>query len=479
MISWSAHLAGFGILTIFLNADLGSSDNLFRHPYKLLEFDQKLNHSDPKDNRTFKQRFLEYSFCDDHKVPITFVYVGGLQELSYESLNVADVWYLVCQKFRTKIFFLEHRYLGKSKPFQTDLKYLDTDSSISDVVNFIRYIKDEYNLDPSEKFFLLGCSYGGTIAAWTRYQHPLMVDGAIIWSSPIIPQLSVPEYSVVALETLKKTFPICYDIFSRLIKQIVLKYEENEKDPHILKPFIYTTEWAKGTVKNPKRQFVMDMWNVVNLHYESLYKNSPFIFCSQFVRNLDKYEEFEAFGRTLLSFNTTGSASRLDYSNPLNPRAKSKDASLHLYQWLQCNGLGWFIKDTRLTGDFFQGELDGVREAQATCRSTFGINEEHLREKVELLASKYRSIDANLSNVIEIIGELDSWRSLSLLRLKGWFTSDNRIFTRKNNQSVIAVLVPGGLHCSQLSDQQCNGTACVAKNNAIANIVDKIFNWTV
>ena len=104
---------------------------------------------------------------------------------------------------------LEHRYFGESLPFgndsytQDNFKYLTLENVMQDAVNFVGFVKNNVTGASNSKAIVVGrtysftssfrshltptclkCSYGGTLAATFRQNHPDVFYGAWAVSGP-------------------------------------------------------------------------------------------------------------------------------------------------------------------------------------------------------------------------------------------------------------------------------------------------------
>ena len=92
-------------------------------------FEQKLDHFNPQNKETWKQRYFDNSKYWDPETGPLFLYIGGegtLREPADNSLIVN-----MAKKFNGRVFALEHRFYGKSQPLEDwsldSLQYLSPD----------------------------------------------------------------------------------------------------------------------------------------------------------------------------------------------------------------------------------------------------------------------------------------------------------------------------------------------------------------
>jgi len=86
------------------------------------------------------------------------------------------------------LVFAEHRYYGKSQPFNETTKqnigFLSSEQALADYATLIDFLKDSLTCHESP-IIAFGGSYGGMLATWFRVKYPHLVDGAIAASAPI------------------------------------------------------------------------------------------------------------------------------------------------------------------------------------------------------------------------------------------------------------------------------------------------------
>ncbi|CAG2178811.1 unnamed protein product, partial [Oppiella nova] len=150
-------------------------------------YDQRLNHLDAKDNRTFKQLY----FTDDSHYKTggpVFVNIGGEGAASpmFYSFMVKSA-----KQFNAFLATLEHRYYGQSEPFNEttveNLKYLSSEQALADTADFIQYLTKKLSLNG--KVVVFGGSYAGSLAAWFREKYPNIAVGAIASSAPVLAEV--------------------------------------------------------------------------------------------------------------------------------------------------------------------------------------------------------------------------------------------------------------------------------------------------
>lgn len=174
-------------------------------------FEQKLDHFDTQDSRTWKQRFFQSCAI---KSEVLFVMIGG-EGTANPIWNVKGTWIEYAKQHGAACLQLEHRYYGQSHPtldtsFE-NLKYLSSEQALYDLATFIKTKKKELG---AEKVIIFGGSYPGSLAAWFRIKFPYLVDGAVSTSAPLLAQVNFQGYLEVvqnSLDTFKSSAESCND----------------------------------------------------------------------------------------------------------------------------------------------------------------------------------------------------------------------------------------------------------------------------
>ena len=156
-------------------------------------FEQAVDHFDLLDLRLWKQRYWA-GRLDHFKVggPIFFV-PGG--EAPMESLLYRSFGERLARTFGGVHYALEHRFYGASMPLGSAeasfarspaaLGKLTVEQAVADAAAFLRFLKREVH--PSAgKVIAFGGSYAGKLAAYLRYSHPHVCDGALAASAPVL-----------------------------------------------------------------------------------------------------------------------------------------------------------------------------------------------------------------------------------------------------------------------------------------------------
>jgi len=180
-------------------------------------FQQKLDHFNPEDNRTFTQKFyFDPTYWKTNIGPI-FLYISGEGPCEGTPNNyLVDV----AQQFSGLIVTMEHRYYGESIPFDEftteNLAYLSSKQAIYDLAYFITYFSENYS-NSSMGWFTVGCSYAGALSAWFRLKFPHLTKGS--WSSSGVVN-AVLDFTAFDEQIATSAGPVCADLLRQTTKQI-------------------------------------------------------------------------------------------------------------------------------------------------------------------------------------------------------------------------------------------------------------------
>lgn len=157
---------------------------------------QKTNHLDTKDPRTFKQRFwFSKTHAAGNSSPV-LIYIcpqgqcgGGVLYGPIHTHAKAVQGYL---------FALEHRYYGQSQPMKDlsreSLEFLTTEQALLDLVSFHDWIRKERKM--TGPLVLVGGSYGGNLAAFARARYPQFFKAALASSAPVKAENNFDSYDL-------------------------------------------------------------------------------------------------------------------------------------------------------------------------------------------------------------------------------------------------------------------------------------------
>ncbi|KAI1170527.1 serine carboxypeptidase S28 [Nemania sp. FL0916] len=425
-------------------------------------FDQLLDHSDP-DKGTFKQRYWWNAEFFEEDGPV-FLFNGGENSadnfIGYLENTTLPGHY--AQQFKGAVIVIEHRYWGKSIPFDTltaeTLQYLNLPNAINDMTYFAKNVDCKFcegttcnsNENP---WVLIGGSYSGALSAWTSQLDPGTFTAYHASSAVVEAIYDFWEYFTPIEEALPRN---CSADIKTVIQYVddVLEADD-ESDVAMLK-----SRFGLSTLNNadfayvlatPIFQWQIDRSKVLSFcdHIESVSSNYTHWMSKSgrgvgLVAALDAYSSYikqnANCGKDGALCNTYNSTRQWNDPTDLTSDARQ-------WQWMLCNEpFGWYqvgppkpdgtnIVSTFLRPEFFQRrcplafpETNGFRPG-----SVEGFTAEHLDMWT-------KGWGANYERVVFVNGEHDPWRSATI-------AADNRPGGPvQSSDQIPSFVVKGGVH---------------------------------
>lgn len=137
------------------------------------KFVQEVDHGvTPETFDTFEQYYFEENEFFDEKDGIIILKIGA-ESPDLEPSGVNDWFHDVAKIFHAKVITLQHRYFGKSQPYDNTetkvLKYLTVEQAVEDY----GYFHDHYNETlKSYPWMVVGGSYPGLLSAFVMKRFP-------------------------------------------------------------------------------------------------------------------------------------------------------------------------------------------------------------------------------------------------------------------------------------------------------------------
>ncbi|RZF49311.1 hypothetical protein LSTR_LSTR006725 [Laodelphax striatellus] len=410
-------------------------------------FDQKLDHTDDSNGKTWKQRFFrrekyyqEAMSKNQTNMPV-FVMIGGESASSGKGM-LHGYWLEPAKKYGALLFKLEHRFYGESHPTKDlsydSLKYLTSEEALDELANFIRSMKKEYKLTDENTFFYFGGSYSGSLAAWMRMKHPDVVDVSIASSAPVQAKVDYFEFFDVVMESMKtvggeectntvkeamanltetvKTEDGCYGLFDLLILcQDV--HPDNALDLQTMFNSLGQT-MARIVQYNPitprKGQTTIDdMCKILTDENEK-----------------DPLKRFANLNKKLLEGYCT-EANFKESVGDLGSTSYDDADGYNLWRWQTCNEFGYF--QTSNNNDSLVGPNVPYTLYSRMCRDGYSseLTDEVINKNVDETNSKYKG-KTKVSKVCYVQGSYDPWKALGLGAEEG------------------AIVIEGSAHCGDM-----------------------------
>lgn len=206
-------------------------------PPTVYTVEQRVDHFNAGDARTYTQRVLVYSEWYKPGGPIFFTPGGEANARGGYDHN-GFMW----DHFRdlnALYVFPEHRDYGESPLFgaqswtNENLRFLTIEQALADYAANIQWARRTFNVTDDAKVVTFGGSYPGELAAFMRIHYPQLVDGALASSAPLLyhPHM-VKENAFFEITThvFDMQEPGCSEIFYKGIEQLQSLMEHGSVD---------------------------------------------------------------------------------------------------------------------------------------------------------------------------------------------------------------------------------------------------------
>jgi pimeloyl-ACP methyl ester carboxylesterase len=388
-------------------------------------FTQKLNHFDPRDSRTFQQRYwVNASYASGYDAPVIY-YICGESRCS----PAAGFAVTLAKELHAYAVTLEHRYYGDSVPTATysaaNMKYLSADQALADLDAFRTYVKTEKKLTGA--WIAVGGSYSGALSAYYRLTYPNSIAGSLASSGPVQAKAEFEEYDHQIATVVP---PACLAAIQRVTAEV--EDDLKTKDGNAAVKSLFGSAMVKDDVDF--LYIVADM-AAIAIQYGSRQE-----FCSTVTTASDPkaayaklgLELFRGFGMTTLEDTAQGNMSE----NPADYRNNG------MRQWLyqSCTEFGYWqvaYHDPKFSSRSARIDLpfhDGI------CTRLFGITGTVDTDYIN--RTYYRPIlDGKISKTFFTNGSDDPWQHLAINPAR-----------RNVPASAEAMLIQGAAHCDDLGN---------------------------
>ncbi|XP_054157912.1 putative serine protease K12H4.7 [Oppia nitens] len=410
-------------------------------------FDQRLDHFNTSDSRTFKQRYFINDKYYKTGGPVFLVLDGEGESSDYFITKGAVALY--AQQFNALTIELEHRYYGHSVPTSDlsldNLRYLSSEQALKDIEQFIMKTTDSLSLASTSKWIAFGGSYAGALAAWVREKYPQAVAGSVASSAPVGVSYEFNQYFGVVSEALGT---ICTKPIREAVHQLADLLKTPEGRQSISKQFNLCTP-LNGT-DQPSVQL---MWFnlIVPFAVAAQHNGKPGVIgiqevCEVMAYNKDGSTPLQRWSKLHKQF-SKGQCLSYDYNESVKAyRDISKTSpvvQIGMRQWTYqtCNEFGFF-QTTGLVDSPFGYRSVPVEYFLKQCVDIFGkqFTPQSIQKAVNRTNAYYGGFRPNVTNVVFPNGSTDPWHALSVLK--------------DLNNSTRAVYIHGTSHGSDLFPPQ-------------------------
>jgi pimeloyl-ACP methyl ester carboxylesterase len=437
-------------------------------------FEQRIDHHEGGESvGTFKQRYwYSTQFASGPDAPVVFMFCGESECAGSYLTLLADT----AKTLKAAVVALEHRYYGKSLPFDKptirQMQYLTIENALEDAASFEAFAKDKLHL--KGKWIAVGGSYPGMLAAFYREKHPELVVGAWSSSAPIRVQESFFGYDQVAARALGTD---CDGLFKKALATVEDAYNDPQKWAALtLRAFGQSVQIPQGldpeTAKYVKAQYMSwvsgQAMGAAQFGYQKM-------LCSALAQHADDpIEGLILYGRPPLVeepddaqhmpppggggahpslFGPGSDVEMAAIDIPLGANAGAgappvgdpldQPYKADMWSYQECSEVGFFKVFNPNREETIMTEAQDVDVARMRCQSIAGV-----LPPIEQTRAKY--LDAimagQVSNIFFVNGSLDPWSSLSL--------TDAATAPAGTTVHVVAL----GSHCTDLQNLDRNST---------------------
>ncbi|CAK4170816.1 unnamed protein product [Aphanomyces euteiches] len=162
---------------------------------------QLLDHTDPSNKKTWKQRYhVNSQWFKGGNSPV-FLYING-ENVAHPTTVTTTSYFMseLAIKYGALVVSVEHRFYGQSQPTGDlnleSLKYLTMEQALADLANFQKYyVSQNANLTSANKWITFGGSYPGMLSGFAMSKYPDIFAGSVASSAPIHTKTDFFEYS--------------------------------------------------------------------------------------------------------------------------------------------------------------------------------------------------------------------------------------------------------------------------------------------
>ncbi|XP_058832266.1 putative serine protease F56F10.1 [Topomyia yanbarensis] len=448
------------------------------HNVQTLWFEQLLDHNDPTNPVTWKQRYYVNDKFFNSSIgngPV-FLMIGGEGEATARWMN-EGAWIHYAKQYGALCFQLEHRFYGKSRPTKNlatkNLSYLTSEQALADLAYFIEAMNEKYELNEQNLWIAFGGSYPGSLAAWLREKYPHLIHGAISSSGPLLAKIDFEEYFKVVVDSLEEYSAQCVSDIRTAISQIetLLKHMIGQRSLN-----------DKFKLCDPVEKSISNSLDIASL-FEAIASN--FAGVVQYNKDNSPHAKItidqvcdimtnQSIGTPVARLATVNElvmkqdgAKCLDYVydktvKQMQNTSWDSEVSSGARQWTfqTCNEFGFYQTSNQpdsVFGDRFQVDFF-IRQ----CVDIYGekFNEKTLKRAIYRTNTNYGALNPLTTNVLYVHGSIDPWHRLGLI-----YSNDSNIPT---------IFIKGTAHCANMYEPKDDDfpqlkTARVEINKFIGN----------
>ncbi|XP_034486006.1 thymus-specific serine protease-like [Drosophila innubila] len=411
-------------LKLFLALILAQITNIITSENDLNEnemwIEQKLDHFNDSDTRTWNMRYLSISSFFKPGGPI-IINVNAEWSIAVNS-PLCGHYYELIEMFNAYAFQTEHRYYGKSRPVENlraeNLEYLSLKQALADLAHFIRHQKATIPAIANSKVILIGCSYAGSMVTYFRKDYPELIDGGWAAGAALTYTLDYADAMVSAGISLRKIGgDNCYDCVEYFSKTY-LKHKKSQDA-------VYTELNAQNLTEH-----LDNVDEIIATHVQHRNITTMQSICKNITSI--QHNDIHGFGKLLellySKIPKVGSKTDLDF------------AEEHVYRqyfYQTCSEFGNFFTTSSQHQPF--GNKAPFSSVIAECKTLFGpkYTIDYISSKVDEINNKYGGREPQVDHIYFTKSQDDPWRWTGII-------------------DECATIIPGIGHCHELRARKTN-----------------------
>lgn len=413
-------------------------------------FNQKLDHFDESNNKTWKQR---YYYNDDYykvqkpaydQLPM-FLMIGGEAGIQGGWVN-GGFWWEVGRDYRALFIYVEHRFYGKSQPTDDmsdeNLKYLSSKQALADLDYFIDGMKKKFKMTDKNKVVVFGGSYSGALAAWVRLKYPDQVFIAHASSAPVEAIVDFTGYNKVSYQSLAAWDPQCASTVQSVAEKQAEWMQTDEGLEKLSQTFgtcLNLTTSEPLDVQSFFQFQVAVIGNIIQYNGTGDAHNIPDI-CNAVADASDDDDAVTKFAEYLKSTakskykaTCTGSRYTANVASEKNVTFNEKEGSRQ-WLWQTCSEFGFFMSADD-EDNLFAKTLP-LSYYLTECKDVFGdtFTPEYIQQQVDATNEYYGGKDYKENQTLFTQGSIDQWH-------------DRGITESNDQEGYEAVYIDNASHC--------------------------------
>ena len=369
-------------------------------------YTQKLDHFNPRDKRTFSQRYyVSDEFYQSGQSPI-FLYI--CPEATCGGFPGSGTFpYSLSQDTNALMLALEHRYYGLSQPFGADsmktenMVYLTVEQALEDLASFLNWFKKSstYHITDSQPWFVFGGSYAGGLTGWFRYKYAHLTAGAWASSGVVNSILDFTQFDYQIYLSTSKSGPECPATIQNLTKF----YEQQLYNTTPAEQQEFKAKFGQNALQLSNDEL---LWYIADSFVLQVQYGNREALCTL----LSNTTDFDWLSNATINYFVANNDVRPYGSYFVSNQTfdpSMQDVIGRSWNYQVCSQLGWFqtpaidtryiMRSTRLTLDFFL----------QFCKNVYGITSLPNTEAFDL---EFGGVNLQATNMVMTNGCEDPWQ---------------------------------------------------------------------